>query len=279
MALSLAPGKLFGASLKSRDISSFRLSERTYPPRFLTPKHSHRWPLFCFVIDGAYTETYGAKTRACRPSTLLFHPQGELHAEHFHDSGGRSFIVEIEPRWLDSMREHGAATDSPADFCGGILPVLGMRLYNEFRALDDVSPLVVEGLMLEIVAEASRRPAGPAPCRPPQWLEAAREVVRGRFTESLKLADVADEVGVHRVHLAQMFHKYFHSTLGEYVRRLRVDFACHKLATTDASLVEIALAAGFCDQSHFTRTFRRHAGLVPSQYRKCLRGRNGKTSA
>lgn len=82
-------------------MAGFALSERFYPPRYKTPKHSHKMALFCFVIEGGYAETYGGRLRECASSTLLFHPPEELHAEHFHDSGGHSFIIEIEPRWLD----------------------------------------------------------------------------------------------------------------------------------------------------------------------------------
>jgi AraC family transcriptional regulator len=52
---------------------------------------------------------------------------------------------------------------------------------------------------------------------------------------------------------------------------LRIEYACNELATTESPIVDIALSAGFCDQSHFTRTFKRLTGLVPSQYRDALR--------
>jgi AraC family transcriptional regulator len=68
-----------------------------------------------------------------------------------------------------------------------------------------------------------------------------------------------------------MFQKHYRCTVGAYIRRLRIDFACRELANTEAPLVDIALAAGFCDQSHFTKTFRRHTGQVPSQFRESIR--------
>jgi AraC-like DNA-binding protein len=42
------------------------------------------------------------------------------------------------------------------------------------------------------------------------------------------------------------------------IRKLRVEFVCRRLTTSNASLVEIALAAAFSDQSHFSNTFKRH---------------------
>jgi AraC family transcriptional regulator len=76
---------------------------------------------------------------------------------------------------------------------------------------------------------------------------------------------------VHPVHLAQTFHKTYQCTVGDYVRKLRIEYACHELAASAKPIVDIALAAGFCDQSHFTRTFKRSIGAAPSQYRESLR--------
>jgi len=53
---------------------------------------------------------------------------------------------------------------------------------------------------------------------------------------------------------------------------LRIEYACHELAASETPIVQIALSAGFCDQSHFTRTFKRHIGVTPTQYRESLRG-------
>jgi len=40
-----------------------------------------------------------------------------------------------------------------------------------------------------------------------------------------------------------------------------------------ATLASLALAAGFADQSHFTRAFKRHTGLTPNAYRRSTRRR------
>jgi AraC family transcriptional regulator len=271
MPVQLRPGYLYGDNLRSCKVASFDLSERVYPPRFKTPRHSHRRALFCFVIQGDYTETYGTRTRLCKPSTLLFHPAGELHAEYFHDSGARSFIVQMEPVWLDRLREYSRIQDDSFDFSGGELERLARKLYKEFAQIDEASPLVIEGLMLEMVGEASRRSRFDDARQPPRWLRQAKDLLSERFAERLTLGDIARTVGVHPVHLAQTFHRSYKCTIGEFVRQLRIGYASHALATTEIPIVDVALAAGFCDQSHFTRTFKRCTGVAPSQYRESFR--------
>src|SRR5262245_13979524 len=144
MPLQLPPGSLYGETLRSRKVSSFDLSERVYPARFRTPRHSHKQALFCYVVQGDYTETYGRKTRECSQSALLFHPANETHAEHFHDSGGRSFIIEIAPDWLERARECAGAVEHPAELHGGARDVRARRLYKGFKLLDVVSVLALE---------------------------------------------------------------------------------------------------------------------------------------
>jgi AraC-like DNA-binding protein len=59
--------------------------------------------------------------------------------------------------------------------------------------------------------------------------------------------------------------------MGSYVRRLRLDWAARELVRSETSLAGVALEAGFADQSHFTRFFKRHTGLTPQAYRRAMR--------
>ena len=59
-------------------------------------------------------------------------------------------------------------------------------------------------------------------------------------------------------------------TRGCVVRHVRVEFARRELAVSEAPLGDIAAAAGFCDQSHFSRLFKRYIGLTPAEYRLTL---------
>ncbi|MDQ3816788.1 MAG: AraC family transcriptional regulator, partial [Acidobacteriota bacterium] len=107
----------------------------------------------------------------------------------------------------------------------------------------------------------------------PRWLRCAREFLHDNFSEPLVLEDVAKIAGVHTVHLARVFRQRFGCTVGVYLRRLRVEYACRQLSSTRLSLSEIAHAAGFSDQSHLTKTFKNFFGLTPSEYRKIFRAR------
>jgi AraC family transcriptional regulator len=197
--------------------------------------------------------------------TLAYHPAEEVHSEQVNDAGVRSFNVELSTAWAQRFTACTPALRSPADAQGGTPAFLGMRLYREFQSMDAVSPLAIEGLVLQILAELARLSAPP---RLPAWLLRARDLLHDRFKENLQLAEMAAVVGVHPVYMASMFRRHFHKTIGDYQRQLRVEFACKRLATGLMSLAEIALAAGFVDQSHFARVFKRSLGMTPGTYRK-----------
>jgi AraC family transcriptional regulator len=157
-------------------------------------------------------------------------------------------------------------------FRGGTTALVGRRLYKEFHEIDDVSPLVIEGLVLELIGETARRASAEKTYahNMPRWLKQTRELLSARFAERLTLAIIAGEVGIHPMHLSQTFNRTFRCTVGEFIRRRRIEYACQELTTSNTPLATIALEAGFCDQSHFTRTFKRHVGAAPSEYRAAI---------
>jgi AraC family transcriptional regulator len=142
------------------------------------------------------------------------------------------------------------------------------RLHSEFRFPDAVSPISVEALMLELFVASERTPNDSD--RIPSWLREARSIVTRRFADSATLTAIASAVDVRPAQLARAFRRHYGLSVGDFIRQLRVEHAQRRLATK-APLGEIALDAGFADQSHLTRTFRRVTGMTPAAYRQMVR--------
>jgi len=273
MGVKLAAGCYYGDRVQGREVAGFLLTDYAYQPGQCIPTHSHARSYFSLIVTGGYEETYGSRSRVCQPATVVFHPAGERHAERIGGAGARVFSVEVASHWLAKSPGYGTVLEEPADIQGGPLARLSFRLYREFLRPDAFSPLAVEGLMLEFAAERARHADRPLRGRPPLWLARAQEVLRARFIAPPSLVELAEEVGVHPVHLARTFRSHLGCTVGDYVRQLRVEYACQRLTASDAPLVDIALDAGFADQSHFARTFRRLRGLTPAAFRRLHRSR------
>ena len=268
----LSGGCFYGEVLESREVAGFVLVETRYAPGQKISRHSHEHACFCLVLQGGFVETYGKSTRSCARSSLIYRPSDETHLDHFQNAGGRCFNIAINPRWLERVGEYAASPGTSVHFRGGLPALFATRLYREFRQMDEVSSLVIEGLALEMFAATSRRyGARMSGQRTPRWVERARELIHTRFPESLTLSSLASTVGVHPVHLARVFRRHYRSTIGEYVRQVRIEFASRELSLSDAPLAEIAAAAGFADQSHFSKTFKRLTGQTPAEFRSSSR--------
>lgn len=229
--------------------------------------HSHENAYFVFTLNGGQEESFGAQERTYHPSTMAFHPAGEAHSERVGAKGMRCLHVEFRPEWMKRHAEVSRHLHGASHFQDGNLSWLAQRVHREFCEMDDVAPAAIEGLVLEILANASRLRRRGSPTQHTRWLSQAREFIQGRFAEPLSLSDVAGAVGIHPVSLARAFRIQYRCSVGEFIRRLRIESACQAILTGDRSLAEVGLAVGFADQAHFSRTFKRITGQTPSLFR------------
>lgn len=95
--------------------------------------------------------------------------------------------------------------------------------------------------------------------------------IREHYAESISTRTLARIASLSVRAFERQFQQCFHVSPLQYIKRLRVRMACHALVYTDQPLANIAAEHGFCDQSHFTREFRRQMHLTPRNYRKRYR--------
>jgi len=259
-----------GAILRWRRVAALVLAEAAFDPGQHIHRDAHPHAQFVLVLNGTLTEQIGGETTTHGPSTLLFRRAGEPRSYAVGSGGARCLVVDMDDGWLARARQQAPLLTRSMAFRRGLLLHLAQRLYGEFRQRDEVSRLAVESLALGVLAEASRRDEAAAQQRVPLWLLVAMALIEERFRERISLAAVAKSVGVHPVHLARTFRRVHQITIGAYVRQLRIEFARSQLVGP-TRLSEIAFAAGFCDQSHFSRCFKRHTGQTPAEYRASLR--------
>jgi AraC family transcriptional regulator len=253
--------------IKQRQTENLIVGEVSHPPLFTAPLHEHEEGYIGFVLQGTYTEKAGDRLVEGGAHSVAFHPEGEKHWFKIHEQGLKCLIVQLEPGWLAQLGKHREPLDNGAFFSGGRMFQLAARVYNELHQPDDAASLAMEGLVLEMFAEASRRTKHYNYSHQPRWLSQIHDLLHDRFIEAPSLEELGKVAGVHPVHVARAFRGHYQSTVGEYIRQLRVEHACKQIAGTDAPLVDIALESGFTDQSHFSRTFKQIIGMTPAKYR------------
>jgi AraC family transcriptional regulator len=225
-------------------------------------------PYLAFVLEGSLVKSFRSRTLSLAPANGLTMPVGATHGARFGRTGARIVIVKPNP----VTGRVAQYFDRLAELRGGGLSWLAWRLAAELRASDTAAPLAAEGLALELLAATTREARERRRAtRAPAWLNAAEELLRTRLGDCVRLRELADLVGVHPVHLARVFRAHYGVSVGEYGRRLRLEWAAAEVARSDTPLALIAARAGFADQSHFTRLFKERIGTTPAAYRRFVR--------
>ena len=253
------------------ELSQLTLTETLHAPGSIIPDHTHAKASICLTLTGQGLEIIEGMRVMAQPGRVIMRAANVTHSDQFGPVPYRGFMVEIEDKWLETCRQFARVFEEYRHFTGGPVSALALRIYRESRIEDGVAPLIVEGLMMEMLGHASRA-LSKAPARAPAWLLQARDLLHGRFNDSLNLIDIANAVGVHPTHLARTFKKHYRTTVGEYLRGLRLDWATRQLSETEDPIAEIASAAGFYDQSHFSHLFKQHTGFTPAEFRSFSNG-------
>jgi AraC-like DNA-binding protein len=102
---------------------------------------------------------------------------------------------------------------------------------------------------------------------PPRTMRRIDEFIEVHISENIELSMLATIAQLSTYHFAREFKRWTGVTPHKYLVRKRVERAKDMLARTNYSLTEVALAAGFSDQSHLARHFRQVVGSTPRQFR------------
>lgn len=224
--------------------------------------HEHDGLHLCGVLGGGFVEATRHGPEDAGTGTLRVSP-GARHDIDFGPGGASCVLVHVGPEVAREAGLRPAATTFLRD------PALGplvRRLGTGAARAGPAAELDLEGTAIELVAllarERSTRLSGT-----PGWLRRAREAIHEAGREPATLSGLAEEVGVHRCHLARAFRDRYGVPVGAYYRRIRLK-RCLRLLAGEAPLARVALEAGFADQSHMTRELTARFGTPPGRFRE-----------
>ena len=95
-----------------------------------------------------------------------------------------------------------------------------------------------------------------------------QDYIESHINDSLSIEELADIAGFSKFHFHRIFKGILDEPLSRYVNRLKFERATNLLTyRTDMTITHIAYHFGFTDSAVFSRTFKSHYGISPSQYR------------
>ncbi|MDY0962790.1 AraC family transcriptional regulator [Massilia sp. CFBP9026] len=267
MTVRFRPGQFYGVRHDRTQGGIFELGVlEANAPEHDVHLHLHEEAHFVLVLAGTYiSSAHGAPSLAPAPA-LVYNPPGTVHRDRFLGGKGRFMTISIEPARLDA----GDALHRIPTFSSYLQHAACLRtafsLARGMQGRPDV--FLLEAGVWELLAHTDTRP-GVAVRRPPSWMRHAYgAVMDGAVDPGLSIADVAASSGVHPVHLARVFRELFGCSPGELLRWRRIERACAMLRQQGRSVAEVALDAGFVDQSHMSHAFRQRFGMPPGAWRR-----------
>ncbi|MGJ5893500.1 helix-turn-helix domain-containing protein [Streptomyces niveiscabiei] len=188
-------------------------------------------------------------------------------------------LVSLDPAWLEKLADEGGLRGTleitPAyHLSDAFLAMMVERLVLEYEQSGPADGLYAQSLVQAIAAHVIKvasahgnaaRPAGSGLA--PRRLAQVTDYIHANLAEPLSLDTLARIAGVSSSHFSRTFRASTGHSPHQYVLRQRLERARIALLTTASPIAEIALACGFTDQSHLTRTMRRQLGVTPRALR------------
>lgn len=221
------------------------------------PEHAHDWPLLSLFVLGAYSNrTEVGEELISGPSAILY-AAGAAHRNTAGPEGFEQVEIEFDPAWLRCQRLPDVPVVRWVGGGAGARARALARICNQDLTAECLRVALQRFLQAPRVESARRRP---------DWLDPVTR--RLRADPACRVSGLAREAGLHPSWLGTAYLRAAGEGLMDTAARIRVEHAARMLRETGAPFAHIAAEAGFCDQSHMIRTFRRILGRLPSAVRE-----------
>lgn len=239
------------------------------------------------VSTGAHPISFGWKDGKRRRDGILnpgeFHllTRGALNTPRWLQTFEEISLV-LNPQFVADVVREGLPADrieftTQRSACDASIAHYAEMFRSELAAQSPNGPLYAEtltvGFTLHLLSRyAVAKPKVPAPRGKLSsvQLRAVVDFVQGHLDEELSLLALAEQAHVSPFHFARQFRATVGLPPHQFVLRQRVQKSLRLIKTGRLPLAQIAVEAGFHDQAHFTRAFRRIMGVTPGSY--CPRG-------
>jgi AraC-like DNA-binding protein len=251
LSASTSPGPVL------RRFSGARSIRVIDPSHAEVAEHAHDWPVLSLYVMGAYRNRSALGEIELNAPSVAFYAAGAAHANGAGPDGFEQIEVEFDPAWLG-----GDVTWPAIPVCRRVGPA-GAAARTLARLWS--SPSASEDALRTATGDLIRSAFAGSQARRPAWIDhVARRVSEA---PGVRLGVLAAETRLHPSWLGQAYRVATGETVRQTATRRRTEVAARLLRETETPSAEVALEAGFCDQSHMIRAFRRALGRTPAEVR------------
>jgi AraC family transcriptional regulator len=238
------------------------------PPSPPQPEHAHVNPHLTFLLQGGTEEKWNNGIFERLAGEIVYYPAAKPHQNLQTLSGSKNINLEFDASFFKQNDITESAIESVAGKTAAAKFLL-LKVYKETMFGDPCSDESIRMLVLHLLAGPERVVEKASTNKPhPGWIGKIREYILDRWNEPVTLQELSLASGVHPTTISKHFPRYFSCTLGEHLRRIKIEKALALVKSTNRSLMQIAFDCGFADQSHFIRVFKATTGFIPNDFRK-----------
>jgi AraC family transcriptional regulator len=238
------------------DCSGARIRRVVDPSRAIVAEHAHDWPMISLYVMGGYCNVTERGVQDISGPSMVFYGARVAHRNAAGEVGFEQVEIEFDPAWLGTS----ALPPQPILACvGGSSGALARSI--ALACTQGVREGELKSLLCRLLGLGRRERARPTG----GWIDDVTQ--RLRAEPNRPIGELAREAGRSPAWIGPAYRHAAGEGLQEAAARFRVERAALLLRESDVQLSDVALQAGFCDQSHMNRTFRRVLGRLPTAVR------------
>ena len=263
--MKLELGKFYGTTKKKAELSYFNLTLTEYSPYCKIDKHNHQTPYLSLLINGNYKEISKGREQTVLQGNTVFRPSDYEHQNEFDNSLGKCFNVEIKIEafpFFSTLLEQ-----SKAVFINQSSIDIYFLLQNFFSGTNNNLNNLCFELVSEFVKGNEYKNYGRA-----LWIKEIMNLIQDKPANDFNVEEIARAMNIHPVYLVRKFKEKTGLKLTQYITKVRLTYALHKMNSGNHNLTEVCYDCGFYDQSHFNRIFKLSFGISPGKFLKIIKG-------
>ncbi|UTN05456.1 helix-turn-helix transcriptional regulator [Flavobacterium bizetiae] len=238
--------------------------ETEYQQKVYEGWHSHHNAHITLFLKGGTAEKRKNSSTHVGPGSLLFYHSDELHLNQDTLFPSKNINIEIEENLLKELQISEAIIEKSIRNTT-LTKFLILKIFKESMIADPFSGDTINMLFAQLSNANTHLERYE---KSPFWVKSLNELLNDCWNENPNLQDLAQVLNLNPITISKHFPKYFGCTLGEYMRRIKIDRSLSLITSNQINLTEIGFQCGFADQSHFIRTFKNQTGFLPKQFQK-----------
>ena len=238
--------------------------ETEYQQKVYEGWHSHNNAHITLFLKGGTAEKRKNASTVVGPGSLLFYHSDELHLNQDTLFPSKNINIEIEENLLKELQISEAIIEKSTRNTT-LTKFLILKIFKESIVADSFSGDTINMLFAQL-SNANMHLEKYE--KSPFWVKSLNELLNDCWNENPNLQDLAQILNLNPITISKHFPRYFGCTLGEYMRRIKIDRSLSLIESNQINLTEIGFQCGFADQSHFIRTFKNQTGFLPKQFQK-----------